>query len=115
MKHAREDYNCIQDPDGIIPADEPVFLLRAKDLVAPWAVRRWANRAREVGAGEEIVQAAFAQADEMERWQMEHGSKVPDLPLPEPAIAPKPEVEDEGGEAAAPAKGKRGRSKEGGA
>ena len=31
MIHAREDYNRIQDPTGKIPADEPVFLLRAQD------------------------------------------------------------------------------------
>lgn len=29
MKHAGEDYNRIQDPENKIPADEPVFLLRA--------------------------------------------------------------------------------------
>ena len=28
MKHARDDYNRIQDPAGKIPEDEPVFLLR---------------------------------------------------------------------------------------
>ena len=31
MIHARDDYNRIQDPAGKIPADEPVFLLRAQD------------------------------------------------------------------------------------
>lgn len=31
MKHARLDYNRIQDPDGKIPEDEPVMLFRAQD------------------------------------------------------------------------------------
>lgn len=31
MIHARDDYNRIQDPEGKIEQDEPVFLLRAKD------------------------------------------------------------------------------------
>lgn len=31
MKHARDDYNRIQDPRGLIPADEPVMLFRAQD------------------------------------------------------------------------------------
>jgi hypothetical protein len=31
MKHARADYDRIQDPAGKIPADEPVLLLRAQD------------------------------------------------------------------------------------
>lgn len=32
MKHAREDYNRIQDPAGLIPDGEPVFLIRGKDI-----------------------------------------------------------------------------------
>lgn len=31
MIHARKDYNRIQDPEGKIEKDEPVFLIRAKD------------------------------------------------------------------------------------
>jgi len=31
MKHAREDYNRIQDPENKIPEDEPVMLFRAQD------------------------------------------------------------------------------------
>lgn len=31
MIHARDDYNRIQDPAGLIPADEPVMLFRAQD------------------------------------------------------------------------------------
>lgn len=30
MLHAREDYNRFQDPEGLIPDDEPVFLLRGQ-------------------------------------------------------------------------------------
>jgi hypothetical protein len=36
MFHARQDYNSrIQDSANIIPADEPVFLLRGQDVHAP--------------------------------------------------------------------------------
>lgn len=31
MKHARADYDRIQDPAGLIPEDEPVMLFRAQD------------------------------------------------------------------------------------
>ena len=34
MKHARSDYDRIQDPDGKIPANEPVFLIRGQDVCA---------------------------------------------------------------------------------
>lgn len=106
MKHARSDYDCIQpwptkrphtakldgvthtniskmdevDVTPIIPDDEPVFLIRAQDLVGPDVVEYWANRAQQNGAERDIVRAAFQQAEEMRAWQQEHGSKVPDAP-----------------------------------
>ena len=44
MKHARNDYDRIQDPAGLIPADEPVFLLRGQDKLAIKAMEAY-NRA----------------------------------------------------------------------
>lgn len=41
MIHARQDYQRIQDPQSKIPADEPVFLLRAQDKTAAAVVRYW--------------------------------------------------------------------------
>ena len=77
MKHAREDYNRIQDPEGLIPDNEPVFLLRAADKVSAGVVRHWAFAARAVGASEKIVSMALHHANEMEEWPVK---KVPDLP-----------------------------------
>lgn len=42
MKHAREDYNRIQDPAGLIPEDEPVVLFRAQDKYAGVALLAYA-------------------------------------------------------------------------
>ncbi len=39
MKHARKDYDRIQDTVGKIPENEPVFLIRGQDLAAPAALR----------------------------------------------------------------------------
>ena len=81
MKHKRPDYNRIQDPAGLIPADEPVFLLRGKDRAAPAAVRFWAEAALALGADGELTSLAYDQAAAMEAWQAEHGGgQVPDLP-----------------------------------
>lgn len=80
MKHARDDYNRIQDPSNKIPADEPVFLLRAQDVVAPETILFWAYKARQVGASPQIVEAAMNQWAEMKKWQKEHPPKVPDMP-----------------------------------
>lgn len=67
MRHARLDYNHIQDPKGKIPEDEPVFLLRGQDICAPQAVIAWATHAQALGASDEIVKAAKDQARDMIR------------------------------------------------
>ena len=82
MKHARADYDRIQDPAGLIPKDEPVFLLRAQDKLAPALVEAWALRASDIGAAKNIVDAAYSQADAMRSWQLKHGSKTPDMDTP---------------------------------
>lgn len=80
MKHARPDYNRIQDPEGRIPQDEPVFLIRGQDFVAPEAVEAWANLAESAGADPIMVQSARGQAREMRLWGKKHGDKIPDMP-----------------------------------
>lgn len=79
MKHAREDYNRIQDPEGKIGEDEPVFLVRAKDMLAPIAVRAWAQACRNEG-NKVMGDIASEWANKMEDWQNLHGCKRPDLP-----------------------------------
>ena len=81
MKHARQDYqDRIVDLAGKIPEDEPVFILRAQDVVAPQVVDIWALAAHNAGASDDIVQHAYEHAKLMRKWQAEHGSKVPDMP-----------------------------------
>lgn len=60
----------------LIPYTEPVFLLRAQDVVAPEVVRHWAKLAKKAGASTNIVDQAMYQADKMDNWPMK---KVPDL------------------------------------
>jgi hypothetical protein len=81
MKHARADYNQrIQDAAGIIPPDEPVFLLRASDQAAAAAVRAWAHIHRLNGGSDLAYASAMKQADAMEAWPIH---KAADLPRPE--------------------------------
>jgi hypothetical protein len=68
MKHAREDYNRIQDPEHLIPADEPVFLLRAQDYLAAGIVAEWANRNEKRGGDSELTAAARRQSAAMAAW-----------------------------------------------
>lgn len=76
MKHARDDYNRIQDPEGLIPADEPVFLIRGQDKIGGLVVKIWADLARLVGAKDDICDKARVQGLLMDNWKKK---KVPDL------------------------------------
>jgi hypothetical protein len=80
MKHARPDYDQIQDPAGLIPEDEPVFLLRGQDVLAPKLLDRWAKKLLAKGGSIEMADIVFKHAEAMLRWQATHKKKVPDLP-----------------------------------
>jgi hypothetical protein len=60
--------------------DEPVFILRAQDILAPRVVVRWAHLAEQANVPLNKVQAALKLAKEMTDWQAKHPSrvKVPD-------------------------------------
>lgn len=66
MKHARPDYDRIQDPANLIPADEPVFLLRGQDETAAKVVRYWAELNRN--GDKHAVELALSHAYEMDKW-----------------------------------------------
>lgn len=81
MIHAREDYQKrIQDSEGLIPEDEPVFLLRGQDALAPSLMLDWASRMRSLGGDPAMADLVRVHANLMIHWQNEHGVKVPDLP-----------------------------------
>ena len=80
MIHARKDYQRLQDPAGLIPEDEPVFLIRAQDVVGPRTVQLWADCAEGAGADARIVAHARKHAEAMSAYQTSHCCKIPDMP-----------------------------------
>lgn len=69
MNHGRKDYNRIQDPAGLIPDKEPVFLVRGQDrfgwvVVVIYAVLNYLLN----GQDRELTGAALAQAARMFNW-----------------------------------------------
>lgn len=100
MRHQRADYVTIQDiaqtrcgrlhmdlpVETSIEEDEPVFLLRAKDLLAPRVVRKWAALVRMFTGDEALAAAAEQWADVMQAWGRAHGSKLPDAPPDAPVV-----------------------------
>lgn len=68
----------LTDPNSCLnkAADnEPLFVLRAQDSLAPTIIRAWAARARRAGCSEDKVQEAYVIAEEMEHWP---NRKLPD-------------------------------------
>jgi hypothetical protein len=61
----------------LLPRDEPVFLLRGQDALAPLAVRYWADSVDKCGGSKTASSAARHQAACMDVWLPK---KLPDWP-----------------------------------
>lgn len=72
MKHAREDYNRFQDPAGLIPEDEPVFLLRGQDKYAAAIVELYSTLVKDA----KVAAATKQLAQWMRDWPKH---KEPDI------------------------------------
>jgi hypothetical protein len=88
MKHARSDYDRIQDPADKIGEDEAVFLLRAQDAAMPLTLMDYARNAMATGASDDLVRATVEHALLARRQQLQGASswpgggvraKIPDL------------------------------------
>lgn len=84
MKHARKDYDRIQDPLNLIPAGEPVFLLRGQDVCATDVLAHYCYLLEKYGVAENantpIVQAVQEHIRRVRNWQQTVKIKQPDLP-----------------------------------
>lgn len=75
-------YGFISAQKATFPEDEPLFLLRAKDKLAPRAVRYYAQICRHLAittknkALMEVGEKAQVVAQEMEHYQRIHASRV---------------------------------------
>lgn len=78
MKHIRNDYNRIQDPEGLIPEDEPVFLIRGQDINAPETLEAWARSNDLTGGDMNLSAAVRRHAENMREWQRTVKAKRPD-------------------------------------
>ena len=84
MDFGRDDYNkgiYLKDngKDNLsIPGDEPVFLLRGHDILAPALIREWAAKLEDRIGDNRTSQSAVEQAEAMESWQSR--GKLPDIP-----------------------------------
>lgn len=63
---------------GRAHADEPVFVIRAKDVIFTRAVRYWLEEARAEGASDAKIAGAQAVLADGVEWRAANGTKVPD-------------------------------------
>lgn len=70
----KNDDSCLQK----VAADEPIFVLRAQDILAPVLVRLWAQLAALHGASDLKCHEAAQWAQSMEYWATYHPTKFPD-------------------------------------
>lgn len=71
----------LANPNGCLNRsqdDEPIFVLVARDALAPEVVRLWAEKAILLGTPAAKVDEALELVAQMEAWQAAHFSKVPD-------------------------------------
>ena len=80
MIHSEQKFQRIQDPENKIPAEEPVFLLRAQDVTAAETLRFWVRQNRkllknakdlppeEKAARKRKLDLATAHAHRMDDW-----------------------------------------------
>ena len=59
-------------------ADEPIFVLRSTDKLAPIIVEHWACLVEAHSGRSAKIDEAMELAMLMRQWQREHGSKWPD-------------------------------------
>ena len=57
---------------------EPVFVLRAQDQLAPIVIKIWALLAESLGTPQEKASEARSVAEDMEIWQLNNIRKIPD-------------------------------------
>lgn len=90
MKHARPDYDHIQDPSGKIPEDEPVMMFRGQDIFAPVALEAYVAMCEAMASTlpldsparqnlRDMAVTVRVHISRMHRWQSEHTAKTPDL------------------------------------
>lgn len=77
MKHARADYDRIQDPAGLIPKDEPVMLFRAQDKHFDRVLRFYRDIVIADNGDPKIVEAVDRHLALADAWPVR---KRPDMP-----------------------------------
>jgi hypothetical protein len=74
LAEADERFACLRN----LQADEPIFILKAKDQLASHIVQIWAMAARQLSVPMDKCNHALKVVEDMIQWGKKYGTKVPD-------------------------------------
>ncbi len=74
LAEADERFACLRN----LQADEPIFILKAKDQLASHIVQIWAMAARQLSVPMNKCNHALKVVEDMIQWGKKYGTKVPD-------------------------------------
>lgn len=69
-------FGVVLDQRSKLGADEPVFVIRGRDIVAEHAIYSYAELAEKAGADGTFVQSVRHAAASISMWQSQHPDKV---------------------------------------
>lgn len=71
---------CCIETWGKVADDEPVFIIRGKDILAEQPIRNWIQGARIAGVGEDKIARAESHLADILEFQRDHPDrcKIPD-------------------------------------
>jgi hypothetical protein len=67
---------CCKDTWDKIPEDEPVFVIRGKDVLGPTMILHWINSAKQLGVNQDKIERAYEHVNDMLNFQKENSSRV---------------------------------------
>jgi len=70
-------YGHITTEHGDIAEDEPVFIIRAQDKLAPEVLKHYLTMCQREGSPHGHIIGIIENIDVMEKWQREHFTKRP--------------------------------------
>lgn len=60
-----------------VPEDEPIFILRARDLVSIFALQTYRSRCRVIGTPADRLEQLDSVIDQFQSYKQTHATKVP--------------------------------------
>lgn len=68
--------DCCKEMIAKIPVDEPIFILRAQDVTAPFLIANWCETATRMGVSEDKIAQATEHMKDVIEFQAAHPDRI---------------------------------------